>query len=318
MGVETEITRLETTKADLKAWANETLTTIDDETIDAYPGILEGATDSIEDALDALNGTDTVSVSSGGFTGHVDAVGLAEIGWNETDMAYYQERVWWNEEDDDLWKVSDAEKTDYVLLLAGSEPLLYSAWRWFPKIDYTLFSSGSSSLSLGFYDVCPYLVGVPQTWNGDAQITELQVLASLEFIPVFEHLALTIFWALGCNYLKELSGFDTSGCTTMAIYANPMLRSITGIDATLAIEVDEGDGELIIGGLPNLMRCEIANLGENIDLSESVFLSYDSLVYMMSHAQTVTGKTMLFGDYNLSKLTDEEIAVATGKGWTVL
>lgn len=317
MSIASELTRLQTAKADLKAWANDALTTIDEEALDAYPTILETATDELEDELDALNGTDTVTPTVGGFTGHVDAVGLAEIGWNEADIAYYQERVWWNEEDDDLWAVSDAEKSDYAAFLAGGDVQYLPYWRWLPKLDYNEFASDPGVMSVAFYEACPYLVGVPQTWNGDTQITILYILTTLPFIPVFDNLSLLGLIVGVCAYLTELSGFDTSGCIYIAIAGNPMLRSIVGVDASLAIAVDNVSDGLVINTLPNLMRCEIANIGESIDLSGSLFLSHHSMVYMMNHAQTVTDKTMTFGTYNLSKLTDDEIAVATEKGWTV-
>ncbi len=292
------------------AYANETKALI------AQAIVNKGGTVADTDAFRDY-ATRIADLPTGGYTGHVDAVGLAEIGWNEADIAYYQERVWWNEEDDALWAVSDAEKTDYALLLAQSAPLLADVWRWLPKIDHTAISGDAAVLPIGVGELAPYVIGFPQTWNGDTQITTLMVSSRASFVPVFEHLALETLYVVDCSYLESLSGFDTSNCFAIVIAENPMLRSITGMDASLAIAPDEGDGGWVLGACPSLMRCEIANLGENIDLSDSLFLSHDSMVYMMENAQTVTDKAMTFGAYNLSKLTDDEIAVATGKGWTV-
>ena len=70
--------------------------------------------------------------------------------------------------------------------------------------------------------------------------------------------------------------------------------------------------------------CEdLTNLGgfgaikENFDLSSSPNLTVDSLMNVITQAATVTGKTMKFGSTNLAKLSDEQKAVATSKGWTL-
>ena len=67
----------------------------------------------------------------------------------------------------------------------------------------------------------------------------------------------------------------------------------------------------------------LTNLGgfgaikENFDLSASTKLTIESMMNVISQAATVTGKTMTFGSTNLAKLTDEQKAVATSKGWTL-
>ena len=70
--------------------------------------------------------------------------------------------------------------------------------------------------------------------------------------------------------------------------------------------------------------CEnLTNLGgfgaikENFDLSSCSKLTVDSLMNVITQAATVTGKTMKFGSTNLAKLSDEQKAVATSKGWTL-
>lgn len=70
--------------------------------------------------------------------------------------------------------------------------------------------------------------------------------------------------------------------------------------------------------------CEkLTNLGgfgaisADFDLSTSTLLTVDSLMNIINQAATVTGKTMTLGSTNLAKLTDEQKAVATSKGWTL-
>ena len=67
----------------------------------------------------------------------------------------------------------------------------------------------------------------------------------------------------------------------------------------------------------------LTNLGgfgtikKSIDLSASTKLTVESIMNVITQAATVTGKTMKFGSDNLAKLTDEQKAVATNKGWTL-
>ena len=58
-------------------------------------------------------------------------------------------------------------------------------------------------------------------------------------------------------------------------------------------------------------------ISADIDLRWSTLLTVESLMNVINQAATVTGKTMKFGSENLAKLTDEQKAVATNKGWTL-
>ena len=59
------------------------------------------------------------------------------------------------------------------------------------------------------------------------------------------------------------------------------------------------------------------SIKENFDLSYSTKLTVESIMNVINQAATVTGKRMTLGSTNLAKLTDEQKAVATNKGWTL-
>jgi len=60
------------------------------------------------------------------------------------------------------------------------------------------------------------------------------------------------------------------------------------------------------------------HLSKSIKLSASTMLSHDSLIRVINNLDTVTTATTLtLGAINLAKLTDEEKAMATTKGWTL-
>lgn len=96
------------------------------------------------------------SIQMSQYTGSVDAEGLAEIGWTENDIMYFQENgVDWMEEDNDKYLVSDYEKELYksgelnistytTTAIANNTPEVVE-WRnnirWMPKINGK-FASG--------------------------------------------------------------------------------------------------------------------------------------------------------------------------------
>ena len=67
---------------------------------------------------------------------------------------------------------------------------------------------------------------------------------------------------------------------------------------------------------------KLVNLGGFGAISANIDLHYcpltvESIMNVINQAATVTGKKMTLGSTNLAKLTDEQKAVATSKGWTL-
>ena len=60
------------------------------------------------------------------------------------------------------------------------------------------------------------------------------------------------------------------------------------------------------------------NINANMTVNSSTALSHDSLMRIINNLMTATStKTLTLGATNLAKLSSEEIAIATNKGWTV-
>jgi surface protein len=60
------------------------------------------------------------------------------------------------------------------------------------------------------------------------------------------------------------------------------------------------------------------NINAQMDVSKSTALSHDSLMRIINNLMTTTStKKLILGATNLAKLSDEEKAIATGKGWTL-
>ena len=75
-----------------------------------------------------------------------------------------------------------------------------------------------------------------------------------------------------------------------------------------------------------LYRCyKLTDLGGfiglkcDLDLYDSPLITHESLLNVINKAADVTASpaTLTLGSTNLAKLTDEEKAIATNKGWTL-
>ena len=55
----------------------------------------------------------------------------------------------------------------------------------------------------------------------------------------------------------------------------------------------------------------------NLDISYCHQLSHESVMEIINGLATVSGKTLTLNSTTYNKLTAAELAIATGKGWTV-
>ena len=146
--------------------------------------------------------------------------------------------------------------------------------------------------------------------------------SNLTSFPVLDLSAGTDFgYAWGnCSSLTEFPAVNLSSGTNFsnAWYYCSKLTSLP--------QLDLHNGTYFYGTWTNCKN--LVNLGgfgaikESIDLHWSTLLTVESIMNVINQAADlnslgITGKTMTFGSTNLAKLTDEQKAVATNKGWTL-
>ena len=234
--------------------------------------------------------------------------------------------------------------TKFPLLNTSKGTNFSCAWRdctsltTFPKLNV---SNGTNFFAA--WDGCRVLTTFPtldlsngtdfsQAWYDCQSLTEFPLL------DVSKGTNFRSAWNT-CNALTEFPALDLSSGTNFegawkdcrALTTIPQLDMSNG---TNFINTWNGCSALTTIGQLDLsngtdftyawLYCEnLTNLGgfgaikENIDLYASSKLTVDSIMNVINQAATVTGKTMTFGYNNLIKLTDEQKAVATNKGWTL-
>ena len=135
------------------------------------------------------------------------------------------------------------------------------------------------------------------------------------------------------NYLKYVQGFDTSNVTTMYSMFTycPNLVTVPKLNASKVIVVANMfvncNNLTNLGGLENLGQAydttESANSSSyKLDLSSSTKLTHDSLMNVINNLYDIKSKgcnpqSLVLGSTNLAKLSSEQIAIATERGWSV-
>lgn len=125
----------------------------------------------------------------------------------------------------------------------------------------------------------------------------------------------------GCRGLIkiDISGWDDSNFNLAANTFGYLFTSLVNVesikgfenwDLSIVTSVSMPDGRCLI-------ECTGIPLHINHSYASCVNLTRESLVDILTALPIVTGKTITLSDTNKHKLTPEEIAIATNKGWTV-
>ena len=122
-----------------------------------------------------------------------------------------------------------------------------------------------------------------------------------------------------CNSLTTIPQFNTSSLysANLMLAGCSKLISVPLLDFTKAEQLRSmllACSELVeLGGF--------TNLSVNLDLSSSRKLTADSIMNVINEAKDLSGTggtaTLTLGSTNIAKLTEEQIAIATSKGWTI-
>lgn len=137
-----------------------------------------------------------------------------------------------------------------------------------------------------------------------------------------------------CSSITEIPELDTSNVITMwyMFFKCTSLTTVPMLDASKIINVynmfNNCSSLVTLGGLKNLGMSYPTNWIDNVseatlNLSDSPLLTHDSLMNVINNLYNIKSKgvktqTLKLGNTNKAKLTAEEIAIATNKGWNVI
>ena len=187
------------------------------------------------------------------------------------------------------------------------------------------------------FNGCAKLSSVPvlDTFNVTDMSFMFEGCNSLVEIPTLDTSNVTSMLAMfeRCSSLKQIPLLNTKNCTTMGQIFNECtsLDTVPMLDASklmMSQGIFRGCSSLVtLGGLKNLGMGYGTGWNANdpsltLNLSDSPLLTHDSLMNVINNLYDIKSKgvkqqTLQLGDANKAKLTAEEIAIATNKGWNV-
>lgn len=118
-----------------------------------------------------------------------------------------------------------------------------------------------------------------------------------------------------CIALTTIPLIDTSKVTNMSY----MFYNCSNLATVPALDVDKVTNlSYMFDRCSNLKSILMTNIGFSLKISASTKFERSDLLVILNNLKTVTStKTLTMGATNLAKLTDEDKAIATNKGWTL-
>lgn len=119
----------------------------------------------------------------------------------------------------------------------------------------------------------------------------------------------------GCRQLETLPLYDTSNVTNMQnMFMNcALLTVIPAYNATIVTNFS-----YTFGGCSNLEEIHMYGMKVNFSINASTKFTREALVEIIGNlAEVVATHTLTMGATNSAKLTEDDIAVANAKGWTI-
>ena len=114
-----------------------------------------------------------------------------------------------------------------------------------------------------------------------------------------------------CSQLKTLPLMDLTQCTRFSVIGCNSLESIPAYDLSNITSIN-------LSSLYKLAEFHATGMKVSFDISYSTIFTREALVEILNNLATVTKtQTLKMGTTNLAKLTDEDKAIATNKGWTL-
>ena len=164
---------------------------------------------------------------------------------------------------------------------------------------------------------CFFLKYLPQidTNKGTSFYQMFYACHSLELIPTLDTSNGTNFNEMfyECVKITSVSFLNTSNGTDFGsiFTACVSLKSVSNLD----VSKNEGDFNLMFNACFMLKNLEIRSISEELDLSTNMFISHESLLYLLNNLATVSQTLLKLGEQNLARLTEQEKEIATNKGW---
>lgn len=305
----------------------------------AIKAAIEGkGVENVGDVLSTYAGAiSSIPTGGGGWTGHADVEGLKAIGWDDEDIAYYQEHgVNWNEEDDQYHLVPEDNKALYGVINIGNIQDYKDILVYLPKIDttgvtsmankfqncYSLVAiplidmSGVTEMSAAFNN-CYSLVCLPKidTSNVTRMVNTFNGCYALVFMP-----------DLNLSSIENMQqAFSSCYSLTTVKVAGSLIQNtyfmLSNCSALAFVEMDVSKVSnmgIMFSGCKSVRWCQLYGLTQSISISSSSLLEKSSLIYMIENAAPTDAITITLSAYCYNKYSNDPDVVAALSAQTLV
>ena len=265
--------------------------------------------------------------SPGGQVGTVDVNGLKAIGWNDETINYLNNHTLHYSWEDVQYKVTDGNKALYGVVNSNnvSSYKNNSNFIFCPYFDTSsvtdisgMFSGFSKMISIPLLDTSNvsdgyHMYGMSNMFHA---CTSLQTIPPLNTSNVGD--MSNMFY--GCTSLRYIPQLDTSKVEDMSMMVSSCsnLSRIEGLDMSRV-----RDASNMFVGCSKLSYIRLTGiLNTSINLSNSLYLDYDSVKSVLTAASNTTNTTSKRLTFN-STLTDKNgelvslVSACTAKNWMI-
>ena len=184
-----------------------------------------------------------------------------------------------------------------------------------PQFD----TSKVTNMSSMFFS-CGKLTTVPlfDTSNVTNMSSMFANCSKLTTVHLFDTSKVTNMYSMfsSCSSLTTVPQFDTSNVTGM----NYMFQDCSKLTVIPQFDTSNVTSmNYMFNYCSSLKEIHMININASLNISDSTKFTREALLEIIGNlkAQTSGTKTLTMGATNLAKLTDEDKAIATNKGWTL-
>jgi surface protein len=197
----------------------------------------------------------------------------------------------------DLSDLDTSEMTNMSYMFNGCKNLV--------SLDLSNFNTGNVTNMTAMFDKCENLQNLDISGFDFSKVSTIGYM----FRDCAKIQSLTLG---GTSFGKPASLSQVfSGCKKLT-FLDISVMDISNITSTTGLNLMFASCDALVDFYPP------QNINTNMSVSSSTALSHDSLLRILNNLmETTTTKTLTLGTTNLAKLSDEEKAIVTNKGWTL-
>ena len=326
MSIASEITRLQNAKASIKTSIENKGVTVGDGTLDTYASKI----DAIETGITP---TGTINITENG-TYDISDKASANVNVDADVSDYFTDTISKGTAYDNGGWLKTVKKFPTFTVSGTDATYMFAS---FPFTTIPLLDTSNVTNMSQMFNYAKSLTSVPLL--NTSKVTDMTSMfntcSSLTTIPLLDTSNVTNMSQIfrDCSSLTTIPQLNTNKVTNMYMFFRncTSLESVPLLNAQAITNIEQifyrASKLTTLGGLQNLGQNYGTNASANysdysLNLAYNPNLTHDSLMNVINNLYDIATKgcntqQLTIGSTNLAKLTAEEIAIATNKGWTV-